>query len=366
MADDYRVIGTPVVRPDGAEMISGQAVYGPDVSQPGMLWGKILRSPLPHAKIRSIDVEKARRLPGVTVITAQDVPDRRYGYAIEDNRILAADKVRCVGEPVAAAAAPDEERALEALSLIDVDYEELPAVFDAAEAARDGAPLVHEELGPSRSVYLAMWEPVPGTNIIHQATHQRGDVDAALARADHVFEDTFHASQIHHSYMEPHSALAAAQGNTVTVWTCSQEVFPLRTLLAALFAIPESRMRVICTKVGGGFGGKIDPRLEPVAVALALSSRNSYLAPVQRAAATVLYRALSSARDRFGGEKADPGDVEAFCRGIIESEPLIDRIDYVAAVDPDTIEPWTGHGPCMLAAAVRLGDVRLIDNVLFT
>ncbi|MCY3694693.1 MAG: pantoate--beta-alanine ligase [Chloroflexi bacterium] len=99
---------------------------------------------------------------------------------------------------------------------------------------------------------------------------------------------------------------------------------------------------------------------------LALSSRNSYLAPVQRAAATVLYRALSSARDRFGGEKADPGDVEAFCRGIIESEPLIDRIDYVAAVDPDTIEPWTGHGPCMLAAAVRLGDVRLIDNVLFT
>ena len=273
MAEDYRVIGTPVVRPDGAEMISGQAVYGPDVSQPGMLWGKILRSPLPHAKIRSIDVEKARRLPGVTVITAQDVPDRRYGYAIEDNRILAADKVRCVGEPVAAAAAPDEERALEALSLIDVDYEELPAVFDAAEAARDGAPLVHEELGPSRSVYLAMWEPVPGTNIIHQATHQRGDVDAALARADHVFEDTFHASQIHHGYMEPHSALAAPQGNTVTVWTCSQEVFPLRTLLAALFAIPESRMRVICTKVGGGFGGKIDPRLEPVAVALALSSR---------------------------------------------------------------------------------------------
>ncbi len=99
---------------------------------------------------------------------------------------------------------------------------------------------------------------------------------------------------------------------------------------------------------------------------LALSSRNSYLSPAQRAAATVLYRALSSARDRFGGEKADPGDVEAFCRGVIESEPLIDRIDYVAAVDPDTIEPWTGHGPCMLAAAVRLGDVRLIDNVLFT
>ena len=98
---------------------------------------------------------------------------------------------------------------------------------------------------------------------------------------------------------------------------------------------------------------------------LALSSRNAYLAPAQRAAATVLYRALSSARDRFDGRSADAGEVEALCRGIIETEPLIDRIDYVAAVDPDTIERWTGHGPCMLAAAVRLGGVRLIDNVLF-
>ena len=273
MADDYRVIGTPVVRPDGAEMISGQAVYGPDVTQPGMLWGKILRSPLPHARIRSIDVEKARALPGVTVITARDVPDRRYGYAIEDEQIFAVDKVRYVGEPVAAAAAPDEERALEALSLVDVDYEELPAVFTAAEAARDGAPLVHDELGPARSVYLASWNPVQGTNIIHQASHHRGDVDAALARADYVFEDTFHASQIHHSYMEPHATLAVARGNAVTVWTCSQEVFQLRTLLAGLFAIPESRMRVINTKVGGGFGGKIEPRLEPVAVALSVHSR---------------------------------------------------------------------------------------------
>ncbi|MCY4489330.1 MAG: xanthine dehydrogenase family protein molybdopterin-binding subunit [Deltaproteobacteria bacterium] len=273
MADDYRVIGTPVVRPDGAEMISGQAIYGPDVTQPGMLWGKILRSPLPHARIRSIEVDKARALPGVTVISAGDVPDRRYGYAIQDDEIFAAEKVRHVGQPVAAAAAPDEERALEALSLIEVDYEELPAVFDAAEAVQDGAPLVHDELGPARSVYLASWKPVHGTNIIHQASHQRGDVEAALARADYMFEDTFHASQIHHSYMEPHATVAAVRGNTVTVWTCSQEVFELRTLLAELFGVPESRMRVVCTKVGGGFGGKIEPRLEPVTVALALHSR---------------------------------------------------------------------------------------------
>ena len=116
-------------------------------------------------------------------------------------------------------------------------------------------------------------EPGDGTNIIHRASHHRGDVDAALARADYVFEDTFHASQIHHAYMEPHASLASVRGNEVTVWTCSQEVFQLRTLLAGLFGILESRMRVICTKVGGGFGGKIEPRLEPVAVALSMHSR---------------------------------------------------------------------------------------------
>ena len=159
MAEDYRVIGTPVVRPDGAEMISGQAVYGPDVTQPGCCGARSCAARCRTPGIRSMDLEKARALPGVTVIAAGDVPDRRYGYAIEDEQIFAVEKVRYAGEPVAAAAAPDEERALEALSLIDVEYEELPAVLSAAEGARDGAPLVHQELGPARSVYLASWNP---------------------------------------------------------------------------------------------------------------------------------------------------------------------------------------------------------------
>ena len=157
--------------------------------------------------------------------------------------------------------------------MIDVDYEELPAVFDAEEAIRDGAPLVHEvEKYNARSVYLASWHPVPGTNIIHRASNQRGDVEAALKKADFVFEDSFGASQIHHSYMEPHATLVAVLGGTITVWTCSQEVFELRTVMAGLFGVPESKMRVICTKVGGGFGGKIEPRLEPITIALAMKS----------------------------------------------------------------------------------------------
>ena len=271
---EYRVIGTSVERVDGPEMLTGQALYGPDMKLPNMLWGKILRSPIPHGKVLRVDVEKAKKHPGVkAVICARDVPARRYGYAIEDEYIFAIDKVVYVGQPVAAVAAVDEETAEEALSLIDVDYDELPAVFDAEEAIRDGAPLVHEvDKYNARSVYLASWHPVPGTNIIHQASNQRGDVEAALKKADYVFEDTFRASQIHHSYMEPHATLVAVLGGTITVWTCSQEVFELRTVMAGLFGVPESKMRVICTKVGGGFGGKIEPRLEPITIALAMKS----------------------------------------------------------------------------------------------
>ena len=182
----YRVIGTSVERVDGPEMLTGQALYGPDMKLPNMLWGKILRSPIPHGKVLRVDVEKAKKHPGVkAVICARDVPARRYGYAIEDEYIFAIDKVVYVGQPIAAVAALDEETAEEALSLIDVDYDELPAVFDAEEAIRDGAPLVHEvDKYNARSVYLASWHPVPGTNIIHQASNQRGDVEAALKKAD--------------------------------------------------------------------------------------------------------------------------------------------------------------------------------------
>src|SRR5437016_3077591 len=204
---EYRVIGTPVERVDGPEMLSGQALYGPDVKLPGMLWGKSVRSPIPHGKVLSVDGEKARKHPGVkAVISARDVPTRRYGYAIEDEHIFAIDKVHYVGQPVAAVAAIDEDTAEEALSLIEVEYDELPAVFDAEEAIRDGAPLVHDlDQLNARSVYLASWHPVKGTNIIHQAFNQRGNVEAALQKADYVFEDTFRPSQMHHSYMEPHA-----------------------------------------------------------------------------------------------------------------------------------------------------------------
>jgi CO/xanthine dehydrogenase Mo-binding subunit len=354
----YKVIGTPVERVDGPEMLSGQALYAPDMKLPGMLWGKILRSPIPHGKVLRVNVEKAKKHPGVkAVICAKDVPVHRYGYAIEDEHIFAIDMVRYVGQPIAAVAAVDEDTAEQALSLIEVDYDELPAVFDAEEAIREGAPLVHEELDKykARSVYLASWYPVKGTNIIHQASNQRGDVEAALKKSDYVFEDTFRASQIHHSYMEPHATLVAVRGGTITVWTCSQEVFELRTVMAGLFGVPESKMRVICTKVGGGFGGKIEPRLEPITIALAMKSGK----PV---------KIVMTRTDEFTAAAGSTPALVKLKTGVMKDGTLVARdIDFLwntgahaEGLAPSNRAMKDGIGP------YRIPDIRVTSTLVYT
>ena len=139
--EQYRVIGFPVERVDGVEMVSGKSLYAVDVKLPGMLWGKVLRSPIAHGRVLRVDVEKARKCPGVqAVITSGDVPHQRYGFAVKDQTMFALDKVCYMGGPVAAVAATDEEAVQEALGIIEVEYDELPAVFDMEEALRDGAP----------------------------------------------------------------------------------------------------------------------------------------------------------------------------------------------------------------------------------
>ena len=163
--EQFRVIGAPVERVDGVEMLTGRAIYGVDVKLPGILTGKILRSPIPHGKILHIDVEKAKRVPGVkAVLTGNDVTQRKFGLSVRDEEVLAIRKVRYIGDAVAAVAAVNEEADDEALALIDVQYEELPAVFDVDDAMRDGAPLVHEDMTnySCRDVYLSSWNPVPG------------------------------------------------------------------------------------------------------------------------------------------------------------------------------------------------------------
>ena len=196
---DSKVLGQNYPRVDAADKVSGRSQYASDIYLPGMLMCKVLQSPKPHARILHIDTSRAQGLPGVrAVITGRDVPDARFGNgAVKDKRLFALDKVRYIGEPVAAVAAVDEITALEALDLIDVTYEDLPAVTDPIAALRPDAPLVHAEL-PSYEGY----KPNMRGNICTVLDADRGDVEAAFAQADHVFEDTFHSQGINQGYLE--------------------------------------------------------------------------------------------------------------------------------------------------------------------
>jgi CO/xanthine dehydrogenase Mo-binding subunit len=299
----YRTIGTSVARADGPDKVTGTAVYAADIEVPGMLAGKILRSTLPHARIVKIDVEEARRLPGVRgVLTPADaaaLPHPTYGPFLSDQTVLALEKVRFVGEPVAAVAADDEETAEAALDLIRIDYEELPAVLTPEEAIAPGAPILHEERTWPDVVWadLKSAEYRPGTNTCSVFHLRKGDVDTALATADVVVETTTTVPVVQHGHMEPHATLAQwDRSGRLTVWSSTQNPSVIRAQLAQLFRIPHSRIRVIAPYVGGGYGAKAHPRLEPLVAALArvagrpvriVLTREEVFLTVTRHAATV-------------------------------------------------------------------------------
>ncbi len=232
---------------DAMEKAKGQARYTDDLSLPGMLYGKILRSPLPHAKILNVDLSGALKVSGVKgAISGKDIPRKKYGIVpmAKDEYALAIDKVRYIGDEVAAVVATSPDEAEEAILKIKVDYEELPAVFDPIEAMKPGAPVIHEE--------------VPN-NVSATIRKEFGDVDEAFSRADFVFEDSFYSQAVNHAPLEPHAALSVVDDyGKVTLWSSTQIPFFLRRNLANALDIPESRVRVIKPKVGGGFGQKID------------------------------------------------------------------------------------------------------------
>ncbi|MDO8691912.1 MAG: xanthine dehydrogenase family protein molybdopterin-binding subunit, partial [Dehalococcoidia bacterium] len=236
---------------------------------PNMLRGKVLRSPHPHARILNIDTSLAERAPGVmAVASARDLPLVRYGSGIQDETAFAVDRVRYMGEAVAAVAATDLDAAREALKLIRVEYEELPAVFDPFEALKPGSPLVHEELHTYK--HLPVFKPVEGTNVAYHYRLRQGDVETGFAESDFVMEDTYQAPMAQHGYIEPPVAVCwfDPQGRA-TVWTPSPKPFGLRAHLAAVFQLPLSKVRVMTCRVGGSFGGKGDARLEHIGLALA-------------------------------------------------------------------------------------------------
>jgi CO/xanthine dehydrogenase Mo-binding subunit len=242
---NYKFVGKGVPNIEAPEKVTGKAKYTTDLNFSGMLWGKILRSPINHGKIKKIDVGRAIELPGVrAVITGKDVPRIKFGFGERpgDKDILAQDKVRFKGDEVAAVAAIDEETAEEALQLIEVEYEEIPAVFDPEEATLPGTPQIHED-----SV----------NNIPFRLQFQKGDVGRAFAEADLIVEDHFRTQRVHQSYLEPWACVASwdDQGR-LNLWTGSQNSSGIRLMLAKVLELPVSRVRIIQPYIGGAFGSK--------------------------------------------------------------------------------------------------------------
>lgn len=251
---DFYAVGKSVVRVDAVAKVTGAAGYTADVLLPGMLHGKAKRSPHPHARIVRIDARRALALPGVrAVITARDVPDILIGLRVRDVPLLARQETRFAGEKVAAVAAVDEETALEALDLIEVEYEELPALLDVKEAMGDRALLVHERL----HTYQGLPKPVKETNVFFHETYSKGDAAQGFSQADLIFEHTFTTQIVHQGYLEPHAAVVdIGPDGSVTVWSSDKVPFRVRSLMAEIIGIPITRVRVIPSFVGGDFGGK--------------------------------------------------------------------------------------------------------------
>jgi CO/xanthine dehydrogenase Mo-binding subunit len=262
------LIGKSVPRIDGVEMVTGSATFAADISLPGMLHARMLLSPHAHAKIVSIDVEKARRVPGVkAILTGADLP-YRVGLYMVDKPILADGKARYCGEPVAAVAATSEEAAEEAIGLIDVRYDVLPAVLDAREAIKPASPLVHEFLHTYECV-RGVFCPIEHTNVANHFKLRKGSVEEGFKKSDKVIENTFYAPQVQHAPMETHATLAHWKPNgSIDIWTSAQSPFAVRNLLSAALGIPHARIRVVVPHVGGAFGGKAGIHLEPLVVML--------------------------------------------------------------------------------------------------
>jgi CO/xanthine dehydrogenase Mo-binding subunit len=277
---DVKGVGVSIPRPDGPEKVTGRVQYVADIPAKGLLHAKLLRSPHAHAKIVSIDVSAAKALPGVrAVLTAKDIPHLKKKAPTRAHAVLAIDRVVFMGQPVAAVAADELSIAEEALDLIEVEYQVLPASIDPLKAMQPGAPPVadagteadtSEALAHSAVAIAKSEAPAKAVNISQQARLQRGDPAAGFAQSDHVLEKTYRVPMVHQGYLEAHAVLAEWDRNgLLTLWASTQGSFNTRSEVADVLGIPENRIRVIPVECGGGFGGKIRALCEPITAVLA-------------------------------------------------------------------------------------------------
>ncbi len=267
-----------VPRIESHQKVTGRLKYLEDLEIRGMLHAKILRSPVPHAKIVRLDTSHTKNLPGViTTLTRDDIVDNPrydcyYGPVMKDQSIVAVDKVHHVGDIVAAVAAASPEIAEQALELIEVDYEELPAVLDPEEALSEEAPVLHEKMRMPENGFEDLKDVhfKENTNLSNHVHLKKGDVEKGFAEADHIFEDFFTTPSTHHAALESFTSIASFEGSgRLTIWSTVQNPFVVRDQIAELFHLPLSRVRIVSQNIGGAYGAKCYLKLEPLVAALA-------------------------------------------------------------------------------------------------
>jgi len=264
----YKNIGRSTPRLEGESKVTGGEQYTADLVLPGTLWGRALRSPFPHARITRIDASGAQQVPGVmAVLTGADLRGVRYGRRLYDVPVLAEDRVRFVGERVAAVAAVDRDTAEEALLRIEVEYEELPAVYDPLDALEQDAPILH----PDVNSYTGLPRPLDTvTNAFVRDTWGKGNVAEGFAQADVIIEGTFTVARQHQAYLESHTCLVwIDETGRVQVWASSKVPYAVKQQLSAAWGLPEDRIRINPVSIGGDFGGKGSPMDIPLAYYLA-------------------------------------------------------------------------------------------------
>ena len=355
---DYHVVGQSIPRTDNLGKVTGDARYTSDVLLPGTLWAKTLRSPHAHARIVRIDTSRAEQAPGVrAVLTGNDVRGILYGRRYRDISVLAQDKVRFIGERVAAVAADTLEQAEAALELIEVQYEELPAVFDPVAAAKDGAPLVHPDMNSYKGLPKQFDEP---TNAFVQDVFTRGDVAVGFAQADVIVENTYTVPRVHQAFLEPHCCLVwIDEQERIQMWSPCKVPQGLKSSMAAAFDIPKDKIRVNPVTIGGDFGGKGAPIDEPICYLLALRSgrpvkmvmeyREEFIAGAPRHAGVMRLKT---------GVKRD-GTIVAH-----EMEAFLDAGAY-GGFRPGAVIGGVAHaGGCYRAAHARIAVSRVYTNNL--
>ena len=296
---EYTVLGTSTPRMGGVERVIGAGIYGIDLELKGELHGGILRSQYAHAKIVSIDTSEAKKLPGVhAVVTAADAPDVRYGRTYIDRYMLAKNKVRYMGDPVAAVAADSPAIVKQALKKIKVVYEPLPVVIDQEEAMKPEAPTLHDDMPLPKNLP----EGVKVKNVCSYTAVHVGDPEKAMAEADLVVDEVYETKMIHPQYLEPRIAAAQVEPDgRITVWANAQAPFGVRTDVARLLGIPLNQVRVLATELGGGFGGKASgitsgAAIEPICALLAVKAKRPVMIVLDKAEETISTTIRSGAK----------------------------------------------------------------------